>query len=105
MTVAERLTGTEPPEVVERHLARYGKCVALADRTGGVWWDAACGTGYARPLSRGRLPNLIWPAFRWQLRFLCLPVPALMGCPQTAVSHDLSISDGPADDCRALGSP
>jgi hypothetical protein len=46
MTVSERLTGTEPPEVIERHKDRYRRCIALAERTGGVWWDVGCGSGY-----------------------------------------------------------
>ena len=44
--IAERLTGTEPPEVIERHVNRYRTCIGLAETVGGVWWDVACGTGY-----------------------------------------------------------
>lgn len=44
--IAERLTGTEPPDVIERHKDRYRKCIALAEREGGIWWDVACGSGY-----------------------------------------------------------
>lgn len=44
--IAERLDGTEPPEVIERHKDRYRKAIELAESIGGVWWDVACGTGY-----------------------------------------------------------
>ena len=48
----ECLTGTEEPEVIERHVARYMRAIELvctielAGRHSGVWWDVACGTGY-----------------------------------------------------------
>ena len=45
-TVNERLTGAEASEVIRRHVARYEKAIELAGRTGGLWWDVACGTGY-----------------------------------------------------------
>ena len=49
----ERLTGTEAPEVIARHVARYERAVELAGRTDGVWWDVACGTGYGSRLLPG----------------------------------------------------
>jgi len=45
--------GDEPPDVIARHVARYDRAVELAGRTGGVWWDVACGTGYGAELLPG----------------------------------------------------
>ena len=49
----ERLTGTEPPEVTERHVARYTRAIEFAGRTGGVWWDVGCGAGYCSAMLPG----------------------------------------------------
>ena len=50
MTAGERLTVDSDPDVRARHVARYERAIALAGRTGGVWWDAACGDGYGTAL-------------------------------------------------------
>lgn len=53
--------GTEAPEVIERHVARYMRTIELvctiepAGRTGGVWWDVGCGTGYGSALLPGEV--------------------------------------------------
>lgn len=49
----ERLTGDEPPDVIERHVGRYERAIGLANLIGGVWWDVGCGTGYGTELLPG----------------------------------------------------
>ena len=47
MTVAERLHPADTtPGIYECHVRRYLRAIRYADRIGGVWLDAACGTGY-----------------------------------------------------------
>ncbi len=75
MSTNERLTGSEPPEVVERHVARYVHAIGLTGRVGGVWWDVGSGTGYGSVL----LPGNVY-AFD---RFECAPPPRAPGEPFT----------------------
>ena len=47
MAVAERFHPTDAtPDVYERHVGRYWRAIQYAGRTGGVWLDVGCGTGY-----------------------------------------------------------
>ena len=39
--------------VRERHMGRYRKAIELAGRTGGVWVDFACGSGYGTEMLAG----------------------------------------------------
>lgn len=50
---AEHMTATDPPDVQERHRARYQKAIDLAGRGGGTWWDVACGIGYGTAMMPG----------------------------------------------------
>ena len=42
--------GNKNVDAVERHVARYDKAIAAAGRTGGIWLDFACGSGYGTEL-------------------------------------------------------
>lgn len=42
--------GCKDPDVTGRHVARYLKAINDAGRTGGVWVDFACGSGYGTNL-------------------------------------------------------
>ena len=47
MTAAERLHPADTTaDVYDRHVGRYRRAIRYANRTGGLWLDAGCGTGY-----------------------------------------------------------